>query len=105
MVRNIVRKHFPKIDSIWHSSTKPADKHPSSFRAKLVVAGDKACPCVNMAGDGIPLPSDWVGLSVIPILSIRAAYVQRNLAGLVIEVTSLLVGEAKRTAIRNVTFV
>ena len=35
-VRDLVRPYVPKIDAIWHSSSKPSDKHPSSLRGEIV---------------------------------------------------------------------
>jgi hypothetical protein len=61
-VRDLLRPHVPKIDAIWHSSTKPSDKHPSSLRAKINVSGDRVCPCVDVDGNSVPLPTVWAGL-------------------------------------------
>ena len=92
-VRDLLRPHVPKIDAIWHSSTKPSDKHPSSLRAKINVSGDRVCPCVDVDGNSVPLPTAWAGLSVIPVVSIKGAYIQKAMAGLLIEVSSLMLGD------------
>jgi hypothetical protein len=92
-VRDLLRPHVPKIDAIWHSSTKPSDKHPSSLRAKINVSGDRVCPCVDVDGSSVPLPTAWAGLSVIPVVSIKGAYIQKAMAGLLIEVSSLMIGD------------
>ena len=47
-VRDLLRPHVPKIDAIWHSSTKPSDKHPSSLRAKINVSGECAHASTSM---------------------------------------------------------
>ena len=89
----LLRPHVPKIDAIWHSSTKPSDKHPSSLRAKINVSGDRVCPCVDVDGNSVPLPTAWAGLAVNPVVSIKGAYIQKAMAGLLIEVSSLMVGD------------
>ena len=66
-VRDLLRPHVPKIDAIWHSSTKPSDKHPSSLRAMINVSGDRVCPCVDVDGNSVSIPTMWAGLSVIPV--------------------------------------
>ena len=58
-VRDSLRAHSPKIDAIWHSSTKPGDKHPASLSSKIVLSGDKACRCVDTDGKTVALPSEW----------------------------------------------
>ena len=100
-IRDLVRPYVPKIDSIWHSSTKPSDKHPSSLRAKIVVSGDRACPCVDADGNSVPLPTEWAGLAVVPVVHVKGVYIQKTLAGLVMEVSSLMVGDvvAKENAV------
>jgi hypothetical protein len=100
-IRDLARPYVPKIDSIWHSSTKPSDKHPSSLRAKIVVSGDRACPCVDAEGNPVPLPTDWAGLAVVPVVHVKGVYIQKTLAGLVMEVSSLMVGDvvAKENAV------
>ena len=92
--------YVPKIDAIWHSSTKPSDKHPSSLRAKIVMSGDRACPCVDADGNSVALPTEWAGLAVVPAVHVKGVYIQKTLAGLVMDVSSLMVGdvEAKENA-------
>ena len=49
-VRDSLRAHSPRIDAIWHSSTKPGDKYPATLGSKIVLPGDKACRCVDADG-------------------------------------------------------
>ena len=95
-VRECLKQHMPGIDAIWSSSTKPPGKHPSILRAKIVVSGDKICPRFNAAGEPVPLPTDWVGLAVLPTIAVKSVYLQKGMAGLVLEVVSLMVGEKER---------
>ena len=92
-VRDLVRPHILKIDAIWHSSTKPSEKHPSSLRAKINVSGDRVCPCVDVDGSSESIPTMWAGLSVIPVVSIKGVYIQKSMAGLLMEVSSLMIGD------------
>jgi len=41
----------------------------------------------------VSLPTVWAGLAVIPVVSIKGAYIQKAMAGLLIEVSSLMVGD------------
>ena len=104
IVRNKLRTHVPNIDARWHSASKPSDKHPSSLRLKFTISGQKACPCYNSDGEPVPMPSAWAGLSVIPIVHVKGVYIQKGMAGLVMEVVSLLVGDRKRHDV-GMTFV
>ena len=88
-----MRPHVPEIDAISHSSTKPSDKHPSALHAKIVVSGDRACPCVDVDGNSVPLPTEWAGLAVVPVAHVKGEYIQKMMAGLVMEETSLLIGD------------
>ena len=92
-IRDKVRESLPNIDSIWSSSTKPPGKHPSLLRATIVVTGDRACACFNAAGEPVAMPEQWVGLSVVPILVVKSVYLQKSMAGLVLKVTSMMIGE------------
>ena len=94
-VRDQLREHISNVDAIWYSSVKAADKYPASVKAKIVVSGDRVCKCFSAEGKEVPLPTDWARLPCIPVLAIRSAYAQRSMAGLVIEVEALLVGEKK----------
>jgi hypothetical protein len=101
-VRDCLKQHMPSIDAIWSSSTKPPSKHASILRAKIVVSGDKACPCFNAAGEPVALPTDWVDLAVLPIIAVKSVYLQKGMAGLVLEVVSLMVGERQEAQQRSI---
>ena len=76
-----------------HSSTKPSEQRPTSLRAKINVSGDRVCPCVDVDGSSVQLPTAWVGLAVVPVVSIEGVYIQKAMAGLLIEVSSLMIGD------------
>ena len=100
-IRDKLRESLPNIDSIWSSSTKPPGKHPSLLRAEIVVTGEKACACFSAAREPVPSPEQWVGLSVVPILVVKFVYIQKSMAGLVLEVNSLMLGEPKEQCKRG----
>ena len=41
----------------------------------------------------MPLPTEWAGLAVVPMVHVKGVYIQKMMAGLVMEVTSLMVGD------------
>ena len=75
---------------LQHEAARQAPLDP---RAKVVVSGEKPCPCFNAAGEPVALPTDWVDLAVLPIIAVKSVYLQKVMAGLVLEVVSLMVGE------------
>ena len=105
LIRDKLHEHVRNIDARWHSSSKPSEKHSSSVRLKISISGPKACPTFNSDGEPVPMPSEWTGLAVIPIVQIKGAYVQKGMAGLVMEVVSLMVGDRKRHDMVDMTFV
>ena len=92
-VREALKPSIPHIDSIWIGCTKPPSKHASLLKAKIVVSGEKACACFNAAGEPLPMPKEWPRLPAVPIIAVKSVYIQKAMAGLVLEVTSLMVGE------------
>jgi hypothetical protein len=104
-VRDSLRAHSPKIDAIWHSSTKPGDKYPATLGSKIVLSGDNACRCVDADGKTVAMPSEWAGLAVIPIITIRGVHLQKTMAGLIMETTALLVGEVQQKDAGPVSFI
>ena len=57
------------------------------------MSGDRACPCVDADGNAVSLPTEWAGLAVVPVVHVKGVYIQKMMAGLVIEVTSLMIGD------------
>ena len=87
--RDLLRPSVPKIDAIWHSTTKPGDRYKSTLRAKINISGDKMAKFVDKDGHPTDPPTSWHNLSVIPILAVRGAYVQKTGAGLMMDVRRL----------------
>jgi hypothetical protein len=104
-IRCLLRPSVPKIDSLWHSSSKPGDRYKSTMRAKINISGDKAAKFVDKDGKPIDPPSSWHGLAVIPILTVRGVYVQKTGAGLMLDVVAVMVGEVQDRREEDVEFV
>ena len=80
-VRDLMRAAFPKIDSIWHSATKPGDRHKSTLRAKINVSGDKMVRYVDVDGNTIEPPTQWHNLAVLPLIAVRVYTCNRQALG------------------------
>jgi hypothetical protein len=96
--RGQLRETNPTIDRSWHSSLKPAAQYPASLRAKITLSGPGACSFLGEDGDTVPEPDNWAGLPVIPIVEFRGCYLQKGAAGMLLEVTSLLIGQKREQA-------
>jgi hypothetical protein len=94
-IRDILRPSVPKIDSLWCSSTKPGDRYKSTLRAKITMCGDRMVKFVDRDGNPADPPTSWQGLSVLPVLTLRGAYIQKTGAGVMMEVVALMIGEAQ----------
>jgi hypothetical protein len=104
LCRDQLRETSPTIDAIWHSSLKPAAQYPASLRAKITVAGPSPCSFIDEEGNAVPEPTDWAGLPVVPIVEFRGCYLQKGAAGMLLEVTSLLIGQKREQAGQKVEF-
>ena len=79
--------------TIWNFSARPAGNYGATLKAKIHVSGPHACQAYDTAGKLRDFPTDWAGLPVIPIVEVRGVYSHSTGAGLILEVTSLMVGE------------
>ena len=104
IARDKLRHAVGNIDARWHSSTKPGEKHPSTVRLKINISGAKVCPTFDSDGKHIDMPTDWSGLAVLPVVHVKGAYVKKGMAGLVMDVVSLMVGEKRRHEV-DTTFI
>ena len=87
----------------WHSALKPSDRYPTALRAKIRVRGARACRFYNAQGEAVPAPQEgeWDGVKCVPIVSI-GAYVGDGVAGLLLDVQALMLGE--RTVVPPIDF-
>jgi hypothetical protein len=104
-VRELIRPTFPKIDGIWHSSTKPGGKYRSTLKAKVNISGSKVARFVDASGNPIDPPTNWNQLAILPLLTVRGAYVQRATAGLMLEVVVCKVGSVQERQVEELKFV
>jgi hypothetical protein len=104
-IRDLARPSFPKIDSIWHSSTKPGDRYKSTLKAKINIRGDKMAKFVDSDGNPVDPPTQWHNLAVIPVLTVRGVYFQKTSAGLMMEVSAVMVGDVQAKSEEGVRFI
>jgi hypothetical protein len=104
-VRELLRPAYPKIDALWHSATKPGERYRSTLRAKINIAGDKMVRYVDVDGNPVDPPTNWVGLSVLPLIAVRGAYVQKTGAGLMVDVLAVMVGSVQERRDEELTFI
>ena len=91
-VREDLKPKFPKINSLWRSSTKPSGTYPSQLKAKI-----KPADCKYFDADGpTTAPEEWTQLPAIPILK-PLVFIQKATAGITFEVIGLKIGERKHT--------
>ena len=88
----------PKVEEMWHSSLKPAEKYAATFKAKINLSGDKACTFFTMDQEPAKAPSNWRGLEVNAVLRIGGVYAQARGVGMLCEVTHLQYEQAQETS-------
>jgi len=79
----------PKVQSLWCSMLKPADRWGAQLKAKINVAEPRQAKFYDVAKEPCEAPSDWRGLGVNAVLQVRGVYIQKNSIGLMIETTHL----------------
>jgi hypothetical protein len=94
--REALRPTMPTIDAAWYSAVKPAANYPATLRAKITLSGPGACPIVDAEGKPVEVVENWQGLCVIPILEVRGVYIRKASAGLILEVTGLMIGPTRQ---------
>ena len=94
--REALRPSMPAVDAAWHSAIKPATNYPASLRAKITLSGPGACSIVDQEGQPAEVPDDWQGRCVIPLIEVRGVYMQKASAGVILEVTGLMLGPARQ---------
>jgi hypothetical protein len=104
-IRDLLRPTFPKIDAIWHSASKPGDRYRSTLKAKINIAGDRLVRYVDTEGNVIDPPTQWQGLSVLPLIAIRGAYIQKASAGLMMDVVAVMVGTVQERQQEELAFI
>ena len=96
-VKKQLRSTYPVIDQIWNSAIRTADNYPPSIRANVWVGGYSPCKFYDENGQPYNAPADMAGLQVAPIVTLNA-FVQSNIAGLLIETVALkIIGKKRNT--------
>jgi hypothetical protein len=88
-VMNGLKESTPNIMQIWTSSVRPSEKYPPSLRCKINTGGTKKVRYFNEDLQPCDEPSNWQQLPVNVCLAIRGVYIQKNGAGLLIDITHL----------------
>lgn len=95
LVRDKLRDHVPHIDQIWNSCIRPPSDHGGhSLKAKVRLRGEGMLRCFSRAREEMALPTTLRGWSIVPVLELRSAYVQRTSAGLVLEMVACILGDS-----------
>jgi hypothetical protein len=96
--RDSLRPTTPNIDALWVSSIKPPSNYAASLKAKITLSGPGACAFVDEEGHPVDPPEEWGGRTAIAILEVRAAYLQRSSAGIILETVALMVGPLRKSS-------
>ena len=80
----------PNINTIWHSSQKPAtEKYAPTFRAKINVKGDRTCKFYTADNETTSAPENWRGCEMNAVVRVGGAYTQQRGAGTLFEVSHI----------------
>ena len=88
----------PNVDGIWSDSSKLTEKWGAQLKAKINVHGPYCAIFYDESRQPCKAPQVWKGLLATVLLEVRGCYVQRNSAGLLLEVTHLRYGEPPEAA-------
>ena len=90
-VRELLKKDYPKIADWRHSSCKPPAQYSGSIKGKIKLS---SCKFFDADGKPVEAPEEWKGLTCVPVVQ-PSVYLQKNSAGLILEVVGLKLGERK----------
>jgi hypothetical protein len=85
-----VRKRLQVPPERWTSSLRRDER--ASLKAKINVAGERLCSFQSPAGENKP-PEPFKGRDVEVVVHVRAAYLQKQSNGLVLDVVAMRYGE------------
>ena len=92
-VINALKESTPNIMQIWTSSVKPSEKYPPSLRCKINTGGTRKVKYFNEDLQPCSEPNNWQQLPVNVCIAIRGVYIQKNNAGLLLDITHLQYAE------------
>ena len=92
---NKLRPSVPNIDAIWNSCIRPPSEHAGyTFKCKVRIRGEGCVRCFGRTREEMTLPQSLRGFTIVPVVEVRSAYVQRSSAGLVLEMTACILGDS-----------
>ena len=87
--RQLLEDANPKVQSLWCSMLKPADRWGAQLKAKINISGARPARFYDAAKEPCDAPSEWRGLGVNVVLLVRGVYIQKTGIGLMLETTHL----------------
>jgi hypothetical protein len=95
VVRDKLRPSVPSIDAIWNSCIRPpSERAGQTFKCKVRLRGEGCVRCFGRTREEMTLPQSLRGFTIVPVVEVRSAYVQRSSAGLVLEMTACILGDS-----------
>jgi hypothetical protein len=95
LVRDQLRPSVPNVDQIWNSCIRPpSERTGHTFKCKVRLRGEGCVRCFSRTREEMALPQSLRGYSIVPVVEVRSAYVQRSSAGLVLEMTACILGDS-----------
>ena len=79
----------PKVQALWCSMLKPADRWGAQLKAKINITGPRQAKFYDSSKQPCEAPSEWRGLGVNAVLQVRGIYIQKSSIGLMLETTHL----------------
>jgi len=90
IMRQTLDEQQANIDSIWTSPIRPASgTFSASIKAKINVSGSKQAKFYNEENIAVEPPTDWKNTGAQVVVHIRGAYLQKNAAGMMLDVTHM----------------
>ena len=90
IMRQSLEEQQANIDSMWMSPIKPASgSYNASIKAKINVSGAKQAKFYNEENLAVEPPTDWRNTEAQVVVHVRGAYLQKNAAGLMLDVTHM----------------
>jgi len=96
--KQALQAQTPNVDTLWSASSKLTEKWGAQLKAKINVHGPYCAIFYDDSRQPCKAPQGWKGLHINALLEVRGCYVQRNGAGLLLEVTHLRYGEPPEAA-------
>ena len=95
IARDKLRPSVPNIDTIWNSCIRPPSERAGyTFKCKVRLRGEGCVRCFGRTREEMALPQSLRGFSIVPVVEVRSAYVQRSSAGLVLVMTACILGDS-----------